>query len=692
MSRNASILPQLSAQLSEIEAELRRLEWWSDQPPDLLAEVAAGRLKSYLDAPSFELWLQCVFLPNARARVAEGDLPAGSSVGEMARRQYDYHSSVEEAKPLLGLLRRFDELVLQFHQPPPPKAGPPPVIPPEMEAMFAQSRGLLIHWLDLTEVHLQKLGWWDDDTGESPVAYAQWMRQTFLPEVRASLRQGIVPASANLAGESARRLAAEQRTVPEELAPLLSNFDEGVSTYHMTWNLCGLPPAVPVAGASVTPPEYTGEFQRVKTVAAPRVRLAPAPVEALGFEVILEEARGLLMCVLDCIESALEELPPDLPAPAGGEEEPVEDWLAEVFLPDVREWLEKGQVPQESGVAASAEQEFSARGVLVHTTGLLDALRAFDERVSAYHQLSLTLPQQSAGARMAAAWRLIMARPELRTPVAPEPDAVRLQSLLILNRIEAELHLLGWWRGIPESMPESFRDVSYAGKHATGIEPPRFELWIQSSFLPRMRESIQTCTLPDISRLRDEANRALSEGRLGSEKFRESRRLYKCFDELDTLVHRAHPAAMQRHQEARRRRGLTPPSRQSAKDRESAQAKIDEHRNDVAEALRLAVFELKSLGWWGCDAGVVRAQIEGIFESAAPPPFEHWLEAVYIPETRARLKDGRVLEERRASDYVAWECQCCGQTEAARELLKQLEKVDHWSAYANRAQRDQWTE
>src|SRR6476619_685121 len=90
------VLRQLSEKLNAVEAEMRRLGWWSGEPPDLLAEVAAGRLKSYLDAPSFELWLQCVFLPNARSRVAEADLPASSSVGEMARRQYDYHSSVPE--------------------------------------------------------------------------------------------------------------------------------------------------------------------------------------------------------------------------------------------------------------------------------------------------------------------------------------------------------------------------------------------------------------------------------------------------------------------------------------------------------------------------------------------------------------------------------------------------------------------
>ena len=72
-----------------------------------------GELRSYLDAPSFEQWLQCVFLARARAAVRNDTLPSSSSVAEMARRQYDYHSYMPEAQPLLALLRAFDLLVDQ---------------------------------------------------------------------------------------------------------------------------------------------------------------------------------------------------------------------------------------------------------------------------------------------------------------------------------------------------------------------------------------------------------------------------------------------------------------------------------------------------------------------------------------------------------------------------------------------------
>jgi uncharacterized protein YqcC (DUF446 family) len=98
------------AQLDKIEAEMKRIGFWAANPPDLKKEVAEGRLKSFLDAPTFELWLQCLFLPNAREWARAGAAPKQSQVAQMARRQYDYHSRVEEALPLLELLDEFDDL------------------------------------------------------------------------------------------------------------------------------------------------------------------------------------------------------------------------------------------------------------------------------------------------------------------------------------------------------------------------------------------------------------------------------------------------------------------------------------------------------------------------------------------------------------------------------------------------------
>lgn len=71
-------------------------------------------MRTYLDAPSFELWLQQVFIPNAREGVATEDLPKKSQVGVMAMRQYDYHSTVPDAAELLRLLNDFDEMVESY--------------------------------------------------------------------------------------------------------------------------------------------------------------------------------------------------------------------------------------------------------------------------------------------------------------------------------------------------------------------------------------------------------------------------------------------------------------------------------------------------------------------------------------------------------------------------------------------------
>jgi uncharacterized protein YqcC (DUF446 family) len=98
---------KLARHLDAIEAELRRIGFWTDRPPKVEVE-------SYLDAPTFELWLQQVFLPSARQAAAELDLPKESNVGLMALRQYDNHDHVGKAERLMALLSEFDELVEKF--------------------------------------------------------------------------------------------------------------------------------------------------------------------------------------------------------------------------------------------------------------------------------------------------------------------------------------------------------------------------------------------------------------------------------------------------------------------------------------------------------------------------------------------------------------------------------------------------
>ena len=97
--------------LDQIEAEMRRIGYWQENPLDLKARYASGELRSYLDAPSFELWVQTIFIPNARHAAQTDTLPKDSQVGLMAMRQYDYQSSIPEAHGLMRLLNEFDDLV-----------------------------------------------------------------------------------------------------------------------------------------------------------------------------------------------------------------------------------------------------------------------------------------------------------------------------------------------------------------------------------------------------------------------------------------------------------------------------------------------------------------------------------------------------------------------------------------------------
>jgi uncharacterized protein YqcC (DUF446 family) len=44
----------LELKLDEIEAEMKKIGFWQENPPDLQAAFASGKMRSYLDAPSFD--------------------------------------------------------------------------------------------------------------------------------------------------------------------------------------------------------------------------------------------------------------------------------------------------------------------------------------------------------------------------------------------------------------------------------------------------------------------------------------------------------------------------------------------------------------------------------------------------------------------------------------------------------------
>ncbi|HUL01482.1 MAG TPA: YqcC family protein [Nitrospirota bacterium] len=102
--RTSDKAKQVNQKLDQIESEMKRIGYWHQNPPVFEAS-------DYQDAPSFELWLQCIFIPHARAAAREDRYPPISQVGLMAMRQYDYHSVAPEAQGLLRLLNEFDDII-----------------------------------------------------------------------------------------------------------------------------------------------------------------------------------------------------------------------------------------------------------------------------------------------------------------------------------------------------------------------------------------------------------------------------------------------------------------------------------------------------------------------------------------------------------------------------------------------------
>ena len=121
MSATSDVLKKLE----EIEAEMRRLGYWSDSL-ERTSGICETKYRSALDAPTFQVWVQGLFLPSARATAMEGKLPARSQAGEIARRQYAAQMQTPDAKRLLNLIREFDELCIKASEDKRASQGDPP--------------------------------------------------------------------------------------------------------------------------------------------------------------------------------------------------------------------------------------------------------------------------------------------------------------------------------------------------------------------------------------------------------------------------------------------------------------------------------------------------------------------------------------------------------------------------------------
>ncbi len=93
--------------LVEIETEMRRIGYWSDQPMPI-----ADHSKLYSNL-TFENWLQFVFLQSVRNAVESGDfsLVPRYRVGLCAMRNYDYHSFIPQAQQLHRLCQDLETLL-----------------------------------------------------------------------------------------------------------------------------------------------------------------------------------------------------------------------------------------------------------------------------------------------------------------------------------------------------------------------------------------------------------------------------------------------------------------------------------------------------------------------------------------------------------------------------------------------------
>lgn len=97
---------EAGAAADAIEAEMRRIGMWTEEPP--APEAFEFREAFALDTMAYSQWLQWVFLPRVRSIIAErGEFPTSSMVGVQAVREFDGHW---EANELVSLLGRFDGL------------------------------------------------------------------------------------------------------------------------------------------------------------------------------------------------------------------------------------------------------------------------------------------------------------------------------------------------------------------------------------------------------------------------------------------------------------------------------------------------------------------------------------------------------------------------------------------------------
>lgn len=101
-----SLYSKAERKISEIEAEMKRIGYWSDEP---LPEEAYEFQQAFaMDTMAFSQWLQFILIPRVRTIIEEkDDFPSDSMVGTQAVREFDGDAT---ASGLVTLLSEFDDL------------------------------------------------------------------------------------------------------------------------------------------------------------------------------------------------------------------------------------------------------------------------------------------------------------------------------------------------------------------------------------------------------------------------------------------------------------------------------------------------------------------------------------------------------------------------------------------------------
>lgn len=98
---------QLADLLTDLEAELKTLGYWANEPPP--KEQLQSSMPFCFDRLPFEHWLQFVLIPKSQELIKQrSNLPAKADIYPAAEEVFNRRD--ENTKELLNLIHAFDEL------------------------------------------------------------------------------------------------------------------------------------------------------------------------------------------------------------------------------------------------------------------------------------------------------------------------------------------------------------------------------------------------------------------------------------------------------------------------------------------------------------------------------------------------------------------------------------------------------